>query len=44
MIVRFKRPDGSIAWGWQTQQGIQDLCSADDSLPTSTRELILRWS
>ena len=44
MIVRFKRPDSSIAWGWQTQQGIQDLCSADDSLPTSTRELILRWS
>lgn len=43
MIVRFKRPDGSIAWGWRSQQGIQDLCAADDSLPTSTRELILRW-
>jgi len=43
MIVRFKRPDGSIAWGWRSQQGIQDVCAADDSLPTSTRELILRW-
>jgi 2-keto-4-pentenoate hydratase/2-oxohepta-3-ene-1,7-dioic acid hydratase in catechol pathway len=43
MIVRFKRPDGSIAWGWRSQQGIQDLCAADDSLPTSTRELIIRW-
>jgi len=43
MIVRFKRPDGSIAWGWRSQQGIQDLCGADDSLPTSTNELIIRW-
>jgi len=43
MIVRFKRPDGSIAWGWKSQQGIQDVCGADDSLPTSTRELIVRW-
>ena len=43
MIVRFKRPDGSIAWGWRSQQGIQDLCAADDSLPTSTRKLIIRW-
>lgn len=43
MIVRFKRPDGSIAWGWRSQQGIQDVCAADDSLPTSTRELIIRW-
>lgn len=44
MIVRFKRPDGSIAWGWKSQQGIQDVCGADDSLPTSTRELIVRWN
>ncbi|MFN9510240.1 MAG: fumarylacetoacetate hydrolase family protein [Planctomycetota bacterium] len=43
MIVRVKRPDGSIAWGWRSQQGIQDLCAADDSLPTSTNELIIRW-
>jgi 2-keto-4-pentenoate hydratase/2-oxohepta-3-ene-1,7-dioic acid hydratase in catechol pathway len=43
MIVRFKRPDGSVAWGWKSQQGIQDVCAADDSLPTSTRELIARW-
>lgn len=44
MIVRFKRSDGSIAWGWKSQQGIQDVCGADDSLPTSTRELIVRWN
>lgn len=44
MIVRFKRPDGSIAWGWKSQQGMQDVCGADDSLPTSTRELIVRWN
>jgi len=43
MIVRFKRPDGSVGWGWRSQQGIQDVCAADDSLPTSTKELILRW-
>jgi 2-keto-4-pentenoate hydratase/2-oxohepta-3-ene-1,7-dioic acid hydratase in catechol pathway len=43
MIVRFKRPDGSIGWGWKSTQGIQDVCGADDSLPVSTREVILRW-
>ena len=44
MIVRFKRPDHSIGWGWKSQLGILDLCRADDSLPVSTRELIERWA
>jgi 2-keto-4-pentenoate hydratase/2-oxohepta-3-ene-1,7-dioic acid hydratase in catechol pathway len=44
MIVRFKRLDGSVGWGWRSQQGIQDVCGADGSLPVSTRELIVRWS
>lgn len=43
MIARFKRTDGSIAWGWKSPQGIQDVCGADDSLPISTCELIRNW-
>lgn len=43
MIVRFKRSDGSVGWGWKSPQGIQDVCAADDSLPVSTCQLIQNW-
>ncbi|MFN6399911.1 MAG: fumarylacetoacetate hydrolase family protein [Planctomycetota bacterium] len=43
MIVRFKRYDGSVGWGWKSPQGIQDVCAADDSLPVSTCQLIRNW-
>lgn len=43
MIVRFKRSDGSVGWGWKSPQGIQDVCAADDSLPVSTCQLIRNW-
>jgi 2-keto-4-pentenoate hydratase/2-oxohepta-3-ene-1,7-dioic acid hydratase in catechol pathway len=42
-IVRFQRPDETIGWGLLTSVGIQDISSADPTLPTSTLELIERW-
>jgi 2-keto-4-pentenoate hydratase/2-oxohepta-3-ene-1,7-dioic acid hydratase in catechol pathway len=44
MLVRFRYPDNSSSWGWQSSQGVQDLRAADPSLPTSTREAIEHWA
>jgi 2-keto-4-pentenoate hydratase/2-oxohepta-3-ene-1,7-dioic acid hydratase in catechol pathway len=42
-LVRFRRPDGSVGWGLQTEHGVQDILAADPSLPSSMVELISRW-
>lgn len=43
MLVRFRYPDTSTSWGWQSSKGIQDLHAADPSLPASIREAIEHW-
>lgn len=42
-IARFSRPDQTIGWGIALDFGIQDLCRADTTLPTSTQEVIEKW-
>ena len=43
MLVRFRRPNGSLGWGFRSEKGIADLSLADPALPTSTRKLIEQW-
>lgn len=43
MLVRFRYPDTSTSWGWQSSKGIQDLHAADHTLPASIREAIEHW-
>ncbi|MEY2613101.1 MAG: hypothetical protein RL069_1913, partial [Planctomycetota bacterium] len=43
MLVRFRRPNGTLGWGFRSEQGIVDVSLATPTLPTSTRTLIEQW-
>ncbi len=42
-LLRFARPDRSIGWGLETDYGVQDLCEADQTLPTDLVSVIQEW-
>jgi 2-keto-4-pentenoate hydratase/2-oxohepta-3-ene-1,7-dioic acid hydratase in catechol pathway len=43
MLVRFRRPNGTLGWGFRSEQGIVDVSLAAPTLPRSTRTLIEQW-
>ena len=43
MLVRFRRPNGTLGWGFRSEQGIVDVSLAAPTLPMSTRTLIEHW-
>jgi 2-keto-4-pentenoate hydratase/2-oxohepta-3-ene-1,7-dioic acid hydratase in catechol pathway len=43
MLVRFRRPNGTLGWGFRSEQGIVDVSLAAPTLPMSTRTLIEQW-